>query len=97
MSRFLNLKREFGIPYKDSHWKHKAGHDIVIYIPENAETLNDTFTYNELFEICWDFTINNKEFCNNQKLTAKDLFQNMMGTLEWEFPSTWLDQQLNFS
>jgi hypothetical protein len=97
MSRFYNLIKELGIPYIDSHWKNKAGFDIVIYIPENAETLNETYTYDELYEMCREWSLDNKNYCNKEKLTAKDLMTNMMDTIDWQFPNTWLEELLNFN
>lgn len=90
MSRFNNLVKELGIPYKDSHWKHKAGHDIVVYIPEYAEDLEDTYTHDELYEMCHEWCLEYKDYCNKEKLTTKDLMTNMMDSTDWQFPSNWL-------
>lgn len=64
--------------------------DEVCYIPENADTLEETFSKNDLLELCKEFVEDN----DLKKVTAETVLEELWTRLEWTFPSTELDQML---
>ena len=64
--------------------------DEVCYIPENADTLEETFSKNDLLQLCKEFVEDN----DLKKVTAETVLEELWTRLEWTFPSTELDQML---
>jgi hypothetical protein len=70
------------------------------YIPENAEELEDCFNRRDLCNSVIDWLEYNEWYIEEHKPEGctydefvEGLVVNMYETLEWEFPSTWLDQR----
>ena len=76
--------------YNDNAFKNKTYQ--ICYIPENAEEINECYTYQQLFQICYDWYLENPWYSEDTKFTVDDLVNNMYQNIEWEFPHTWLDQ-----
>jgi hypothetical protein len=73
----------------------------VCYIPENAEDLTDTYTRKMLVELVSDFIDENPDNSLRVKKSNQDLndlkkstLTNLWMSLQWEDPSTVLDQML---
>lgn len=68
------------------------------YIPENAEELDEAYSRRDLTNLVkewlaendWYIEEHKPEDCTLEEFT-EGLVRNMYETLEWEFPSTWLD------
>lgn len=65
------------------------------YIPENAEDLGDVYSYNDLVDICHTWLLRNKWYHYETNCTEEDLLFDMIESLSWESPFTWLDQLNN--
>ena len=63
----------------------------VCYIPENAESLEECFTYLDLVEEVKLFLDRNPNYLRDHDTTILDIVLNMYDCLEWEFPVTWLE------
>lgn len=64
----------------------------VCYIPENAESLDECFTYLDLKDEVETFVKNNPNYLIEHETTIEAILYNMFESLEWEFPVTWLEQ-----
>lgn len=69
--------------------------DGAWYIPENAEDSNDRFTFTDLEKLCED------EWQASKLLQYKfsdpeHLLEYMITFIEWEFPSTFIEELKNF-
>lgn len=63
----------------------------VCYIPENAETLEDCFTYLDLKREVEEFYKRYPEYLEEHKTTVLDILIDMFENIEWTFPSTYLN------
>lgn len=64
----------------------------ICYIPENAESLDEAFTYLDLEYEVETFIESNPEYLIEHEITAEDLLNSMFEILSWEIPSTYLEQ-----
>lgn len=87
---FEQYREEMNPCYKDRDAFLNRESDIC-YIPENAESLEDAFTFNDLFELCEEWANNNIEYMVESNITVGELVENMFDNLSWEFPSTFLN------
>ena len=62
----------------------------VCYIPENAETLEDCYTYLDLRDEVEDFVTTNTGYLTEHETTVDAILTRMFEDLEWEFPGTYL-------
>lgn len=89
-----NLKDEMecnGYAYFDRDaFLHEA--TKVCYIPENAETLDECYTYLDLRDEVEHFVSTNPEYLIEHETTVEAILNNMFENITWEFPSTYLDQ-----
>lgn len=67
----------------------------VCYIPENAETLDECFTYLDLRNEVELWKLDNEDYFIEHETNVDSVLTNMFENLSWEFPSTFLDQ-LNY-
>jgi hypothetical protein len=91
MKTFEDYQDEMYPCYKNHEaFESKSGE--VCYIPENAESLEEAFTYSDLKnEVeCW--LQNNQDYLIEHETTLEDILINMFVSLSWEFPSTFLDR-----
>ena len=88
---FEQYQEEMNPCYKDYEaFKNKSGK--VCYIPENAESLNEAFTYSDLRNEVVVWVQDNPEYLIEHETDLDAILTNMFETLSWEFPSTFLDQ-----
>ena len=92
MSKTFEQYREEMYPcYKDyDAFQNKA--EEICYIPENAESLKDAFTYLNLRDLVTKWVQNNPEYLIEHETNLDAILTNMFECLSWEFPSTFLDQ-----
>lgn len=91
MKTFEDYQEEMNTYYKDYNaFINKESN--ICYIPENADSLEEVFTYNNLFELCEEWANDNLDYMEENNITVGELTENMFETLSWEFPSTFLDQ-----
>lgn len=62
------------------------------YVPENADSILDCYTYNDLLNAVKNWEKGNKDFFIDNKTTPEKLTQLMFSELSWEFPETWLNE-----
>lgn len=65
------------------------------YIPENAETLQDVYSYIDLQKAVEEWAQDNPDYLIEHETTTESILINMYENLSWESPSTFLDQ-LNY-
>ena len=75
--------------FSDIDFKKKT-HNIC-YIPENATSIGDCYSYWDLYVLCKEWLDDNK----TSEFTAVDLVRNLYENIEWTFPGTWLTE-LNY-
>lgn len=64
----------------------------ICYIPENAESLEDAFSYNDLKDLVIVWLKDNPNYIKEHETDLDNILLNMFDSLSWEFPSTFLDQ-----
>lgn len=64
----------------------------ICYIPESAESLDDCFTYLDLLSLVEKWAEKNQEYLIEHETDVQSILINMFENIEWEFPSTFLDQ-----
>lgn len=64
----------------------------VCYIPENAETLDECYTYLDLRGEVDEWCKDNQDYLAEHETTMEDILNNMFENLEWEYPSTYLNE-----
>ncbi len=64
----------------------------ICYIPENAEDLEDCFTYLDLRSEVEEFVKNNPNYLKEHETTIEDILKLMFENIEWTFPSTYLNE-----
>ena len=67
----------------------------VCYIPENAETLDDCFTYLDLRDEVEEWAKYNQDYLEEHETTIDAVLIGMFENIEWSFPSTYLNR-LNY-
>jgi hypothetical protein len=88
---FEDYQEEMNPCYKNYNaFKDKKGE--ICYIPENAESLEDAFTYSDLKNEVIVWSLNNEDYLIEHETTLEAILANMFENLSWEFPSTFLDQ-----
>jgi len=93
MKTFEDYQQEMNPCYKNyNSFITKSG---ICYIPENAESLEEAFTYSDLKNAVLDWKENNEDYFKEHETTIDAVLINMYECLSWEFPSTFLDQ-LNY-
>ena len=91
MKTFEDYQEEMNPCYKDYEaFKNKSV--AVCYIPEDAESLEDAFTYSDLRNEVVFWLQNNEDYLTEHQTTLDAILINMFECLSWEFPSTFLDQ-----
>ena len=94
MKTFEDYQDEMNPCYKDYEaFENKSG--AICYIPENAESLDEAFTYSDLKNEVVAWLQDNKGYLTEHETTLEAILTNMFECLSWEFPSTFLDQ-LNY-
>lgn len=63
----------------------------VCYIPENAETLEECFTYLDLRKEVEDWLKLNPDYLETHETDLESVLLGMFENITWEFPSTYLD------
>jgi hypothetical protein len=94
MKTFEQYQDEMNPCFKDTQaFLSKSG--AICYIPENAESLNDAFTYSDLKNevVVWKKT--NEDYFIEHETDVESILTNMFESLSWEFPSTFLDSLNN--
>lgn len=66
--------------------------DEVCYIPESAENLSETFSFNDLEKECEEWAKDNSDYMVEANITIGELVQNLFENIEWTFPSTFLNE-----
>ena len=66
----------------------------VCYIPENAETLDDCYTYLDLKSKVEEWVKNNPEYLIEHETTVEAILISMFENIEWVFPNTYLNDLL---
>jgi len=66
----------------------------ICYIPENAETLEDCFTYLDLRSEVEEWAENNLEYLIEHETTVEAILIRMFEDIEWTFPNTYLNDLL---
>lgn len=64
----------------------------VCYIPENAETLDECYTYLDLRDEVEEWAKDNPDYLIEHETTTDSILKWMFENLEWEFPSTYLNE-----
>ena len=64
----------------------------VCYIPENAETLDECYTYLDLRDEVEAWAEDNPDYLIEHETTIDDTLKWMFENLEWEYPSTYLNE-----
>jgi hypothetical protein len=64
----------------------------VCYIPENAETLDECYTYLDLLGIVEEWAKDNPEYLKDHQTDVQSILNNMFENLSWEFPQTYLNE-----
>ena len=94
MKTFEDYQDEMNPCYKNyEEFQKKSG--AICYIPENAESLDDAFTYSDLKNEVVAWLQDNQDYLIEHETTLDAILTNMFECLSWEFPSTYLDQ-LNY-
>ena len=70
--------------------------DKVCYIPENAESPKDYFTYNDLLNEVIDWRKDNEDYFEFHHTTTEAVLEGMYENIEWSFPSTYLESLNNY-
>ena len=87
---FEDYIKEKGYGYKDiESYKNKSKN--ICYIPENAESIEDCFSYNSLKSEVFEFIIMNSDLFKDENYNLDKIVDTMFHDLTWEFPSTWLE------
>jgi hypothetical protein len=63
----------------------------VCYVPENAESIEDAYTYLDLRDAVDKFTKDNPEWLEENDINKETLLIVMFQNLSWEFPETYLE------
>jgi hypothetical protein len=63
----------------------------ICYIPENAETIDDAFTYLDLRHEVEEWAEKNSAYIIEHDTDIGSILKSMYENLSWEFPSTYLD------
>jgi hypothetical protein len=91
MKTFEEYQDEMYFCYRDDEaFNNKSG--AFCYIPENAESLDDAFTYSDLKNEVVSFLNENTEYLKEHETDLESVLENMYMELSWEFPSTFLNQ-----
>jgi len=94
MKTFEDYQDEMNPCYKNyEEFQKKSG--AICYIPENAESLDEAFTYSDLKNEVVTWLQDNQDYLTEHETTLDAILTNMFECLSWEFPSTYLDQ-LNY-
>jgi formylglycine-generating enzyme required for sulfatase activity len=64
----------------------------ICYIPENAETLDECYTYLDLLGIVEEWAKDNAEYLEHHQTDVQSILNNMFENLSWEFPTTYLNE-----
>ncbi len=67
----------------------------VCYIPENADGIEDCFTYLDLKGIVENWAKENPKYMKEHDTTIDAVLLNMFENIEWTFPQTFLEE-LNY-
>jgi hypothetical protein len=62
----------------------------VCYIPENAEMLDECYTYLDLRDEVEEWAKDNQDYLEEHETTKEAILNAMFENLEWTFPSTYL-------
>lgn len=94
MKTFEDYQDEMNPCYKNyEEFQKKSG--AICYIPENAESLDEAFTYSDLKNEVVAWLQDNQDYLTEHETTLDAILTNMFECLSWEFPSTYLNQ-LNY-
>jgi hypothetical protein len=91
MKTFEDYQEEMN-PYYKSYEAFIGDGTAICYIPENAESLEDAFTYLDLWETCEEWANDNAGYMSKNNLTVGELMEHMFEALSWEFPTTFLNE-----
>jgi hypothetical protein len=65
------------------------------YIPENADSITDCYTYADLLKAVLEWQVDNKDYFVDNDTTPKNLTKSMFSELSGEFPETYLNDLIN--
>jgi hypothetical protein len=65
------------------------------YVPENAEDETEYFTFTDFQHECEEAFADNPEL-REKFADSNALLSHMIDNIEWEFPSTFIEDQINF-
>lgn len=94
MKTFEDYQKEMGTCFKD-YDAFQNDKEAICYIPENAESLDEAFSYLDLRYEVETFLEDNPGYLVEHQVTMEDVLTSMFELLSWEFPSTYL-QQLDY-
>jgi hypothetical protein len=66
------------------------------YIPENADSDEDIYNYYDLLELVKEFAKDNPKYLKHHQIDVDAILNNMMTTIEWTAPSTFLNELTNY-
>jgi len=93
MKTFEDYQKEM-CPYYKNNDSFLKGTTEICYIPENAESLDDAFTYLDLMGLVEEWKKDNEDYFIEHQTTSEALLTHMFESLSWEFPSTFLNNLL---
>lgn len=91
MKKIEDYQKQMNPCYKDYNAFREKSKDIC-YIPENAESLEDAFTYSDLRNEVVIWLQTNPDYLKQNNTSIENTLNCMFECLSWEFPSTFLDQ-----
>lgn len=68
----------------------KARTNKPCYVPANAETMEDVFSYIDLYKLVSEWALDNPNYLNEHETTVEAIVLRMYEDIVWLFPSTWL-------
>lgn len=90
MKTFEDYQKEMYPCYKNNDAFFQVATEIC-YIPENAESLDEAFTYLDLRDVVEEWKNDNEDYFAEHQTTTEALLIHMFESLSWEFPSTFLN------
>lgn len=87
-----------GFVYKNFD-EFEAKSNKPCYAPEYAETVEEAYSYKDLFEITKEFVERNEEvqeYIAENKLSIEHITEVLFESLDWQDPNTEIDQWQNY-
>lgn len=64
--------------------------DNPCYIPENAESMEDVYSYQRLLKVVTEWCNDNPDYMNEHETSIESVLINLWECIDWEFPETFL-------